>query len=189
MRTSLLIVLVAAGCSDAASVPRWTNEPGTIERGRIAATDLGASASARHAKARAQVIAKQAWCRRLPAEELDHTPFDHREDVIAVSAEHEGGRIRGARIRFASVPGLTAAWLHRTLLCHRDIAAATGFDPTYLPTSPAGIAGATTTVLEDPSGPIVVVWADDPEAAATIYDRAEALLGADQAHDHSEHEH
>jgi hypothetical protein len=134
------------------------------------------------------VSAERWWCAGLPPEELDHTPFDHREDIAAVSAELEGEHVRGARIRFRRVPGLTDDWLRQTLACHAAIAAASGNDPTHLTTCPSVVAGAETTVIDDPAGLIVIVRADDPAAALTIYARAEALLDPrldiHAAHDH-----
>lgn len=205
MRTALLIVLAAASCADSSAragesdrdaddrprlpTPRWRDEHGAIERGHLAAAGAGPIAHRAQVRARARVVADDAWCRRLPAAELDHTPFDHRGDVIAVSAELDGDRLHGARIRFGAVPGLTAAWLHLTLGCHRDIAAALGYPAAYMPASPAVIANTTATVLDDQAGAVVVLWTVDPEAAVLIYMRAEALLDDHLVHDHSDHEH
>jgi hypothetical protein len=158
--------------------PCWSGEVGAIERDRTLAAHLRADARLHRAKARTLVTAKQQWCAGLPASELDHTPFDHREDIVAVRAELEGDRLRGARIRFAKVPGLTADWLRQALACHQAIAAATGYDPTQLASCPSVVAGATTTVLEHASGLEVIVRAADQAAALVIYGRAEALLDA-----------
>ena len=57
----------------------------------------------------------------MPEEELEHSPFDHHEDIAAVSAEVAYGRLVGARIRFKAVPGLDAAWLRQLCLdCGAD---------------------------------------------------------------------
>lgn len=156
--------------------PCWRGETNAVERDRAAAARLRADARAHRAQARALLRTSHAWCAGLPVAELDHTPFDHREDLQSVSAELEGDRIRGARIRFRPVPGLTAEWLRQTLACHQALAAAEGYDPHYLASCPAVIAGTTIDVIDDPDGLVVVIRGDDPAAALTAYGRAEALL-------------
>lgn len=164
--------------------PCWSGEQSAVDRDRAAAARLRADARAHRAQARALVTAQQAWCAGLPPAELDHSPLDHREDLAAVSAELDSDRVVGARIRFARVPHLTAEWLRQTLACHHALAAATGFEPTYLATCPAVVEGSETTVIDDPDGLVVVIRARDPGAGLTIYARAEALLDPAAEHDH-----
>ena len=156
--------------------PCWAGERSAIQRDRTAAERLRAEAKEHRSKARAMVLSERKWCAGLPASELDHTPFDHREDVASVRAELDGDKLRGARVRFRKVPGLTADWLRQTLACHQALAATSGYDPTHLSTCPSVVAGAQTTVIEDPRGLEVVVRADDAAAALVVYARAEALL-------------
>jgi hypothetical protein len=156
--------------------PCWSGELGAIERYRASAARLRADARQHRARARALVVAARTWCASLPPDELDHSPFDHREDLAAVSAELDGDRIRGARIRFRPVPNLTADWLRQTLACHQAISAAEGYDPMHLTSCPVVVPGAETSVIEDEAGLVVVVRAEDPAAALVIYARAEALL-------------
>lgn len=156
--------------------PCWTGEQGAIARQRQAADHLRADARVHRARARALIVAANAACLGLPDEELEHSPFDHHEDIAAVAAEIEGGRLMGARIRFGAVPGLDADWLRRSLTCHQALAAATGFEPTHLASCPAALPGARFEVHDDPAGIVVVVTADDLGTALTIYARAEAVL-------------
>lgn len=167
--------------------PCWRGESNAVDRDRAAAARLRADARAHRAQARALLTTKQAWCAGLPAAELDHTPFDHHEDIVAVTAELDSDRVVGARIRFGPVPHLTADWMRQTLACHHALAAASGFEPTYLASCPAVVAGAEMTVIDDPSGLIVVIRASDPGAGLTIYARAEALL--DPQADPVDHQH
>lgn len=159
-----------------ARAPCWTGERGAIARQREAAAHLRADARSHRARARALIIAADAACVGLPAEELEHSPFDHHEDIAAVSAELRGGRLAGARIRFAAVPGLDADWLRRSLTCHQALAAAVGHEPTYLATCPAVLPASRFEVLDRPAGLVVVVTAEELATALTIYARAEALL-------------
>ncbi|HRC54429.1 MAG TPA: hypothetical protein PKU97_00840 [Kofleriaceae bacterium] len=156
--------------------PCWAGELSAIQRDRSAADRLRAEARQHRSKARAMVLSERAWCAGLPTSELDHTPFDHREDLLSVRAEIEGDRLRGARVRFRRVPGLTVEWLRQTLACHQAIAAIAGYDPLHLSTSPSVVAGAESTVIDDPRGIEVVIRSNDPAAALVVYARAEALL-------------
>ena len=165
--------------------PCWSGELGAIERYRAHAAALRADARAHRARATAMVTAARRWCAGLPEAELDHSPFDHREDLAAVSAELDGDRVVGARVRFGRVPNLTADWLRQTLACHQAIAAAGGYEPQHLATCPVVVPGVTTEVEEDPAGLVVVIRAADPAAALVVYARAEALLDA-HLDDHAE---
>ncbi len=164
--------------------PCWAGEAATVERARRHAAELRTDARYHRIKAREMVLAERRWCASLPAAELDHTPFDHREDLQSVEAELEGDQVRGARIRFKPVRGLSAEWLTRTLACHQALAAAEGYDATHLSACPSAVEHAQTRVLESSShGLEVVIRSDDPAAALIIYARAEALLGD---HDHDD---
>lgn len=156
-------------------VPCWTDEAAAVARHRDAAR-LRADARAHRVQARALVATARIACEGLPESERDHSPFAHHEDIAAVEAVLEGDRIAGARITFHPVPGLDAAWLGRALACHHAQAAVFGFDPLFMTECPSAVAGATTTVLDEPAGLVVVVRATDPAAALVIYARAEALL-------------
>ncbi len=166
-----------------ARAPCWSGERGAIERQREMARQLRDDARAHRARARALILAANAACRDLPEDELEHSPFDHHEDIAAVSAELAEGRLIGARIRFKAVPDLDAAWLRRSLTCHQALAAAVGHEPTYLATCPVVLAGARFEVHDSPAGLVVVVTADDWATALTIYGRAEALLDPTLEHE------
>lgn len=160
--------------------PCWAGEVDAVRRDRVHAAQLRADARRHRIQARELVRTEQQWCAGLPEAELDHTPFDHREDLRAVQAELEGDRVRGARILFKPVKGLSADWMRQTLACHQAMASAEGFgaDHDHLASCPSTVSGARTEVLETPEGLEVVVRAIDPAAALIIYARAEALLGA-----------
>lgn len=158
--------------------PCWSGEVATVRRARQHAETLRADARRHRIQARELVLAQQRWCATLPEAELDHTPFDHREDLRGVTAELDGDRVRGARVRFKPVNGLSAAWLRQTLACHQALAAAEGYDATrHLATCPSAVEHAVTIVEETPAGLEVVIRSDDAAAALIIYGRAEALLG------------
>ncbi len=156
--------------------PCWTSEAATVERHRAAAERLRKHAAEHRAWARYLLEAEQASCRGLDPAEIDHSPFAHHEDIAAVTAELDSDRLRGARIRFAAVPGLTADWMRAAVTCHQARAAALGYDPQYLADDPTTVAGAAVEVLEQDGALVVVVRAPEDAAALVIYARAEALL-------------
>jgi hypothetical protein len=162
--------------------PCWAGEVDAVRRDRQHAAQLRADAHRHRIQARELVRTEQKWCAGLPEAELDHTPFDHREDLRGVQAELEGDRVRGARILFKPVKGLSADWMRQTLACHQAMAtregAGAGPDHDHLASCPSTVSGARTEVLETPEGLEVVVRAIDPAAALVIYARAEALLGS-----------
>jgi hypothetical protein len=156
--------------------PCWTTESDAITRHRTAAAHLRADARTHRAVARQLMGAARDACESLPEGELATSPFSHRDDIRTVEAVVEGDRVRGARIVFARVDGLTAAWLERSLACHQALAAAGGYDVTYMPHCPAAVAGAHIEAEDSLLGPVVVISADDPATALAIYGRAEDLL-------------
>jgi hypothetical protein len=158
--------------------PCWAGEADAVRRDRSHATQLRADARRHRIQARELVRTEQKWCAGLPESELDHTPFDHREDLRVVRAELEGDRVRGARILFKPVKGLSADWMRQTLACHQAMATADGFGADHLASCPSTVPGARTDVIETPAGLEVVIRAVDSASALVIYARAEALLGA-----------
>jgi len=156
--------------------PCWSASASAVERHHADATRLRAEATAHRHRAAELLAAEQASCVGLSAHDLDHTPFAHREDVAAVTAELEGGQLRGARIRFRALDGLDAAWLEQAIGCHRARAAAVGWDATYMTYDPSALANVLVTVTDDPDGVVVVVRTDDAQAAEIAYRRAEDLV-------------
>lgn len=156
--------------------PCWAGEASAVRRDRAHAAQLRADARRHRIQAREMVKGQEKWCAGLPEAELDHTPFDHREDLLSVRAELEGDKLRGARITFGAVRGLSAEWLSKTLACHKAMAAAEGYDSPHLAVCPSTVEGATSVVVESPRGLEVVITSVDPGSAIAIYARAEALL-------------
>ncbi len=160
--------------------PCWQNEAAVIERHRDEAERLRADARAHRARAHELRSVEATSCATMPASELTHTPFAHHEDIAAITAETDGDEVRGARIRFRPVEGLTADWLRTALACHHARAAVIGYDPDYLSYDPSVLAGAVTEVVDDPDGITVVIHAQDDATALVIYGRAEDLIDGDR---------
>jgi hypothetical protein len=157
--------------------PCWSAEQSTADRHHAEAARLRADARVHRARARELLEAERASCATLPAEEMDHTPFAHREDITWVGAELDGTKVRGARIRFRAVEGLSADWLRTAIACHQARAAALGYDAGYMGYDPTAVAGAEVEVVAGDDGIVVIVRATDDAAALAVYGRAEALVG------------
>jgi hypothetical protein len=155
--------------------PCWTAADDEA-RPRELAADLRADAAVHRARARELAQAERDACAGMPVDELDHTPFFHRADVATVAALVESGRVRGARIRFRAVPGLTGDWLREAIACHQARAAALGWPEEHFAYDPTLVPGTSVTVEEDGPAVLVVVRADDELAAQVAYGRAEDLL-------------
>lgn len=159
-----------------ASTPCWTAESSAADRHREIARELREAARAHRTRARELSEAERAACGGMPPEELEHSIFAHREDIAAVEALVEEDRIRGARIRFEPVAGLSADYLRASIACHQARAAALGYEPTYFGYDPTALAGVDVSVLESDGGLVIVLRASDPATALAAYGRAEALL-------------
>lgn len=157
--------------------PCWTAEGDTVSRHKAEADRLHLDAEMHRAHARQLLDAEAASCAQMPAEELTHTPFAHREDIANVAAELDGDHVVGARITFRTVPGLTGDWLRQAISCHQARAAALGWDTTYMGYDPAVLPGVKAMVSEDDKGVVtVVLHAKDDGTALAVYGRAEDLL-------------
>lgn len=157
------------------AMPCWNTHAEASYEHRRAAEHERSEAMRHRALARELEIAEREKCAGLPANELDHTPFWHRADVARVERIVEGGRLRGARVTFRPVAGLTVDWLRHALQCHRARAATLGWTSTYMGYDPSVLAAATTSVTANGKDIAVEIVSNDPDVAAVIAGRAEAL--------------
>ena len=156
--------------------PCWTQE-------RWAAGDhLDAARAQRKEAARHRTVAasllraERAACQGLGEDEMSHSPFFHREDILRVEEVRVDGELHGARVLFSKVPGLDAPWMRRALACHQARAAAMGFSDQVMSYCPLMIAPTTVTV-EDLGGVIAVtVMARRDWEIAAVVGRANDLL-------------
>jgi len=155
--------------------PCWTASDDEAHH-RALAADLRHDAQLHRQRADALAAAERVACADMPKNELGHTPFMHREDIATVTAVVERDRVRGARIRFRPVPGLTADWLRAAIACHQARSAALGWPPTHFGYDPTLLAGTTVTVETHGTAVLVTVRSDDDATAQAVYGRAEDLL-------------
>ena len=135
-----------------------------------AARHLAAAASMRRAEREA--------CEGLGDDDMSHSPFFHRDDIVRVDEVRTGGELRGPRVLFKKVPGLEVGWMRRALSCHQARAAAMGYSPTFMSYCPLMIAPTSVTV-EDLGGLIAVtITARRDWEIAAVMGRATDLVAA-----------
>ena len=134
-------------------------------------------AAAEHRSQLANMLrAERDACAGLGRDEISHSPFYHREDIAAVEPVLDSGVVRGARVTFKPVKGLTVEWLEKSTRCHLARAAVMGFSTTFMPYCPLMLEGVTAKVEESPAGLVVEVRAKRDDMAAAVLGRAQDLV-------------
>ncbi len=159
--------------------PCWSVETNpTAHHRQAAATHLHA-AEVHRAKAAALLGAEKESCRGMGEEEISHTPFYHRDDILSVQPYREGKALRGVVVQFRQVPGLTADWMRRAIACHQARAAVMGYSPTFMSYCPLMLEGVAASVNATPDGVRVTLRSKDSVIAAAVLGRAEDLVGGE----------
>ena len=171
----------ANAAADAAEAHRaqWTSSGDdahqrmAAEQKRLAAAHRAASAALRDAEA--------AACAGLEEDARDMTPFNHTDDIAAVS-ELYGSGFKGARgpligatVLFRAVPGMTTEWLQRVVSCHVARNAALGNVMPEMPDCPLVPRGVAASVHSTGDGFAVEIKSDDASVAKEIVARAARL--------------
>src|SRR5262245_17809707 len=158
------------------SVPCWNPAEEYAQRQRLAAERLHRRArNERHAAARL-IEAETEACRGISPAEVEHSPFAHRREIAEVIPHRERGKVRGVRIVFKPVVGLSPAWMEQAIACHRARFERMGEPPSYLADDPTLVAGAVTTVSLHRGHLEVLVETRDDVAAHVALGRAQDLV-------------
>jgi hypothetical protein len=168
--------LTSGGQRVVQSVPCWDAGEEQTEHTRFLAAREQRLADGERRTATRLVEAEQSACRGLSERELEHSPFAHRREISAVIPHHVTGTLRGVRIVWKPVPGLTADWMRRALDCHRARFERLGEPAIYFPDDPTLVAHATATVEQHGSHIEVVIDAADDLAGQIALDRALDLV-------------
>jgi hypothetical protein len=157
--------------------PCWTVEQNPTTAHRKEALRLREEAARHRAQAAALRRAELTACAGLGEDEIAHSPFFHKDDIHSVTAYYEGDELRGVRVRFRAVPGLTVSWLDRAIRCHQARAAFMGYAPSFQPYCPLGAGPAAVEVTAVQGGILVTLRAQQAYVAAALYGRAADLVG------------
>jgi hypothetical protein len=161
--------------------PCWTAITNPTAHHKQAAAQHRELAAEHRAAARRLRETEAEACAGLGEDETSHTPFYHREDILRVEPYYESGRLRGARVTFRIVPGLTASWMRHALHCHAARAAVMGYDPTFMSYCPLSLQDVSTAVTQTEDGLRVTLRSDRSDIAHVILGRARDLITADRA--------
>jgi hypothetical protein len=156
--------------------PCWTREQ-RPSREQLEEAAADRREAARHrAVATSMLGAEREACSGLGEDEMSHSPFFHREDILRVEQVRVDGELHGARVVFGRVRGLGVGWLRRAIACHQARAAAMGYPQKEMRYCPL-MAAPTTVTVEDLGETIAVtiIARRDWEIAAVV-GRAESLL-------------
>lgn len=124
----------------------------------------------------AMLRAERDACAGLGRDEVSHSPFYHREDIASVEPILENGVVRGARVTFKPVKGLSVAWLEKSTGCHLARAAVMGFSTTFQSYCPLMLESVTAKAAATPAGLVVEIRAKKDDMAAAVLGRAQDLL-------------
>lgn len=160
----------------ARSVPCWNPVEERAQRQRLAAERLHRRAQAERHAAASLIEAEVEACHGISPEEVEHSPFAHRREIAEIIPHRERGQIRGVRIVFKPVIGLSPAWMEQAIACHRARFERLGEPPSYLADDPTLVAGAVTTVSLHRGHLEVLVETRDDVAAHVALGRAQDLV-------------
>lgn len=135
-------------------------------------------ASEHRAMADALVAAEGRACAGLGAVEVSWSPLTRGNSITQVEPLYEGGELQGATITLRKTPGLSAAWLKRSLSCHRARAASLGYPSRFMTECPMSLPGVSAEVFDSEGVLTVKVRATRDEIAAAILGRAELTVRA-----------
>jgi hypothetical protein len=114
-----------------------------------------------------------AACAHIPQREREHSPFSHRRSIAEVMPLFEAGKLRGAKVVFKPVPGLSADWLREDIACHQAHVAVLGSVPDAMAQDPTLVQNAEVTVIDEGDHLMVVVHTDSPDQAAVALAKAQ----------------
>jgi hypothetical protein len=158
------------------SVPCWNVDEEIAEHHRWQADREQLLADHERRAATQMVEDEIAACRGLSARELEHSPFAHRREIAQVIPRREAGVLRGVRIVWKPVLGLSADWMRQAIACHRARFERLGEPSIYLPDDPTLVAHATVTVHEWRGHLEVLVESDDEISSRVALERARDLV-------------
>jgi hypothetical protein len=158
------------------SVPCWDISEERVEHARYLAEREQRRADAERRAATRLVEVEDTACRGMSPRELEHSPFAHRKEIAAVIPHRDAGKLRGVRILWKPVPGLTSAWMRQSIACHRARFERLGEPAIYFPEDPTLVAGAIVTVEQHAGHLEVVIETGDDLAGQVALDRAQDLV-------------
>ena len=113
-------------------------------------------------------------CGGIPDRDRDVSPFLHAADIESVDVTARGDR-KSYVVRFRPIPGVDAGGMQRLLDCHIARNAVLGGEMPQMEYCPLVVPGVAATVVTRGAGVAVQIEAGDPDGAAALESRIEAL--------------
>jgi hypothetical protein len=159
------------------TVPRpcWTSVTNANARYRRAAHKQRVEAAAHRRAAVELWNVERTRCRSLGENEIAASPFTQREDILGAEEYREGTALRGVRVAFRKVPGLTARWMERSLQCHQARAAVLGFPEDFMSHCPITLPDVALSVVDAGAQIVVTMRSKRGEIAAAALGRVRDL--------------
>lgn len=154
-------------------MPCWDYEDEAEHAHALTAVQQRTEATAEREAAKGLVETEIAACAHIPEAEREHSPFAHRRSIQEVTPYFENGVLRGARVVFKPVYGLTADWMKQDIRCHQAHVAALGQVPDPMQQDPTLVKGADVTVMQIGGRVVVVVKAEAADQAALALAKAQ----------------
>ena len=151
--------------------PCWTGAEQNASYLRAASAHREAAADHRE-WAQKLVDAELEFCQELGEIERSTSPFVRGPDILSVEAYNEGKTLRGARVTFRKVSGLSKDFLIKSIKCHQARAATLGYSRDFMPHCPLALAHTGTSVTENANTVVVTLRSEDPIVATQLYGRA-----------------
>jgi len=158
------------------AVPCWNVDEEIAAHHRFEADREQVLADNERRAATQMVVDEVAACQGLSARELEHSPFAHRREIDQVIPRREAGVLRGVRIVWKPVLGLSADWMRQAIACHRARFERLGEPATYMADDPTLVARATVTVEEHRGHIEVLVESSDDISSRVALERAHDLV-------------
>lgn len=165
----------------------WSSVENPTDAHRAMAEEHERQAADHRAASGALRDAETRTCAGIAPADRDMSPFERREDIVAVNALRRNEfyartkmppeMLRGAVVTFRAVPGLTAEWLQRVVSCHVARNAALGHVVPEMPDCPLVPMAVDARVSTAGDGFTIAVSSNNPKTAREILSRAERLRG------------
>jgi hypothetical protein len=159
------------------AVPCWDTTEKSVAQYRWGAAHEDRLADADRRAAASLLEAERTACRGLRERDLERSPFAHRREIADVVPHRRAGVLRGVRIVWKPVLGLTVGWMRQAIACHRARFERLGEPATYLPEDPTLVAHATTTVEQHGGHLEVLIETSDDISSHVMLGRARDLIG------------
>ncbi len=151
--------------------PCWTRPEENAAYARAAERERK-SAKEHRAWAQLLIDVEKTACQGLGEVESHTSPFLRKPDILSVEEYRASGELRGAKIRFRKVKGLSKDWFGKSIRCHQARSATLGYAKDFMTHCPLVLEKTSVSIIEDDTSFTITLRSTDPIVAAEIYGRS-----------------